>query len=74
MEEMSLKEAIKYLDMMKNKINFDLEGYVYGKEAIEIVLNNLKDLQQDNQNLRNYLSEQGMISNYLKWRKKYERN
>jgi hypothetical protein len=33
------KEAIKYLDMMENKINFDLLGYVYGNETIDTILN-----------------------------------
>lgn len=33
------KEAFKYLDMMENKINFDLLGYVYGNEAIDTILN-----------------------------------
>lgn len=40
---MKLEEAIKYLDMMENKINFDLEGYTYGNEAIDTVLEVLKN-------------------------------
>lgn len=40
---MELEKAIKYLDMMNNKINFELEGYVCGKEAIETVLQELKN-------------------------------
>ena len=42
-QELSLEKAIKYLDMMENKINFDLTGYIYGNEAIETVLEALEN-------------------------------
>ena len=68
---MDLEKAIKILqkeiEPKGNRIAMQLDI-----QAIEIVLNTLLDLQKDNQNLRNYLSEQKMISNYLKWRKKYD--
>ena len=40
---MELEKVIKYLDMMKNKIDFNLTGWIYGKQAIETVLEELEN-------------------------------
>ena len=54
---MELEKAIKYLDMMENKINFDLIGYLYGNEAIETVLQELKYKDEQIEKLYNDCKE-----------------
>lgn len=76
------KEAIAYFkkrtDICMENANicdendFDEEATYLRKEQalIEIILNLIQKQQKENEMLKNYLSEQGMISDYLKWRKK----
>ena len=58
-DKMELEEAIKELKSLSPSEN-----------AIETVLQELEKLKKDNQWLKDYLSEQGMISDYLKFRKR----
>lgn len=50
------KEAIEYLDMMENKINFDLLGYVYGNEAIDTILNLIQKQEEEIKRLKEDIS------------------
>ncbi len=55
---MKVLEAIKYLDMMNKKIDFKLEGYVYGNEAIETVLQELEEQDKEIVKYQLYLTEE----------------
>ena len=39
---MDEKEAIEYLMLMHDKLDFNKQGFVYGSEAIATVLNNFE--------------------------------
>ena len=65
-DKMELEEAIKKLELMEYKYTLTNND----DKAIETVLQELERLNTDNQRLKDYLSEQGMISDYLKFRKR----
>ena len=74
-DKMELEEAINKLEKFiglfyefPNPKSVSIRDYEIS--AIETVLQELEKLKTDNQRLKDYLSEQGMISDYLKSRKR----
>ena len=76
---MNLKKSITFLNNIKqtiinkkktlNKDKITLSLGDYTVESIETVLQELSRLQEDNKNLRDYLWSQGMVSNYIRYKK-----
>ena len=62
---MSEKEAIKYLEYMKEHIDFNKIGYVYGNEAIETILNIFNDFKTESKIMKKLIVKNGLWETLL---------
>lgn len=56
------------------KTTEEMKSLSPSESAIEFILNELNNLQKENENLKSYLSKQCLINDYIKFKRKVEKN
>ena len=69
LDKEELKKAKERLNNLGKSIQANCKGKSNMATSIETVLNELDKLEQETINLKNYLSSQGMISDYIRSKK-----
>ena len=72
MLSITLEEALKEIKHAKS-IDDDFNifaGIIISEKAIDKVVQELEKLQKENENLKSYLSKQGLVNDYIRFAKK----
>lgn len=69
LDKEELKKAKERLNNLGKSIQANCEGKSNMAISIETLLNKLNELEKDNKYLREYIGNQGMISDYIKWKR-----